>query len=70
MVNLVPNGSDISLTMGNRMKYVDAYLEYELHNSIKEQYEAFAEGFKRVCNVTSDVFVRREREREREREND
>ena len=60
----MPNGSQISLTTKNRQKYVDAYVEYELNHSIKDQYQAFAEGFRRVCNVTSDVFVRRERESE------
>ena len=33
------------------------YLEYELMFCIKEQFQAFLEGFRRVCDTRSDVFV-------------
>ena len=41
----------------NKHHYVNAYVEYELVKSIKEQYDAFAEGFNRVCNTKSDIIV-------------
>lgn len=56
-VPLIPNGGDTSITQVNKHHYVNAYVEYELVTSMKEQYEAFAEGFSRVCNTKSDIIV-------------
>ena len=54
-VDLIPNGSSCRVTKENRLSYVDAYVDYELNKKVKEPYEAFAEGFRKVCD--SDVFV-------------
>lgn len=56
-VPLKANGSNIHVTMENKREYVKLYVEYELVLRIQEQYEKFVEGFSRVCNTKSDVFV-------------
>ena len=56
-VPLRSNDSDRPVTLYNREEYVKLYLEYELMFCIKEQFQAFLEGFRRVCDTRSDVFV-------------
>ena len=41
----------------NKKKYVDCYVEYELIESIKKQFEYFFNGFKRVYNTNCHVYV-------------
>ena len=32
-----------------RVQYVDVYIDYYLNKSVEKQFEAFAQGFHRVC---------------------
>ena len=48
-VSLVPGGSNRSVTMEDRAEYVRAYVRYILDESVKEPFQAFDEGFRRVC---------------------
>lgn len=57
-VDLIPNGGACKVTKDNRLSYVNAYVDYELNKKVKGPYEAFAEGFRKVCD--SDVFVSKE----------
>lgn len=49
-VDLIPNGSRIPVTVENRRKYVEAYVNYIFTESVKGPYEKFKEGFNKVCN--------------------
>lgn len=49
-IELKPGGSDIAVTHENKQEYVDLYVKYVLEDSIKTQFDAFAKGFRRVCN--------------------
>lgn len=33
----------------SRVQYVDVYIDYYLNKSVEKQFEAFAQGFHRVC---------------------
>ncbi|XP_047145857.1 probable E3 ubiquitin-protein ligase HERC4 isoform X1 [Hydra vulgaris] len=48
-VNLVPHGESIPITIDNREMYVNAYIDYMINTSVEKQYQAFAEGFFKVC---------------------
>ncbi|CAD5116540.1 DgyrCDS5419 [Dimorphilus gyrociliatus] len=48
-IPLCPNGENIPVTQENKKAYVEAYTNYIFNDSVKEQYNAFAEGFKRVA---------------------
>ena len=48
-IELIPNGSNVSVTEKNRKEYVDAYLDYVFNKSVKDQFEAFSKGFHKVC---------------------
>ena len=45
----MPGGSNRSVTMEDRAEYVRAYMRYILDESVKEPFQAFDEGFRRVC---------------------
>ena len=49
VVELKPNGADISVTKANRSEYVDLYVDYLLNRSVEPQFRAFYDGFHRVC---------------------
>ena len=46
---LKPNGENIAVTKENRQEYVDLYCDYLLNKSVDRLYEAFHEGFHKVC---------------------
>jgi hypothetical protein len=50
-VDLVPNGSEISVTNANRTKFVNLYVKYLLVDSVAKQFDAFARGFHKVSNI-------------------
>ena len=41
-VELIKNGANIPVTLENKQEYVDAYVHYYLNQSIKAQFQAFA----------------------------
>lgn len=47
--DLIPNGSQISVTNENRLQYVQQYGEFLLHKNIEKQFNPFKEGFLTVC---------------------
>ena len=56
-VELKTNGASISVTQANKHEYVDLYVQYVLEDSIKTQFDAFARGFRKVCNNSGmDLF--------------
>ena len=46
---LIPGGSSRPVTKEDRNDYVRAYVRYVLDESVREPFQAFDEGFKRVC---------------------
>ncbi|PWN31460.1 uncharacterized protein FA14DRAFT_192942 [Meira miltonrushii] len=48
-INLLPNGDQITVSMQNRSKYVDAILFYLLQRRIQDTLFNIREGFSRVC---------------------
>ncbi len=46
---LAPNGEHLSVTKDNRQHYCQCYMDYYLKTSIEKQFNAFKEGFMRVC---------------------
>lgn len=48
-VDLIPNGSNISVNEKNREKYVETYIDYVFNKSVSSQFEAFSKGFHKVC---------------------
>ena len=42
-------GAFFLVRMFSRQQYVDLYLDYYLNKSVSKQFEAFAQGFHRVC---------------------
>jgi E3 ubiquitin-protein ligase HERC4 len=55
-IPLKPSGDKTLVTNQNKKEYVKLYVDYELIECIKEQFDAFNQGFTRVCDTTSDVF--------------
>ena len=47
--DLLENGASITVTKDNREKYIYNYMRFFLITSIKEQFQAFRNGFLRVC---------------------
>ncbi|KAF6750084.1 ubiquitin protein ligase [Ephemerocybe angulata] len=50
-VELIPGGSDISVTKENRLKYITLVSHYRLSRQIRKQSEAFFEGLKEMIEV-------------------
>ncbi|XP_048520980.1 probable E3 ubiquitin-protein ligase HERC4 [Dendroctonus ponderosae] len=48
-VELKPNGSNIPVTQDNKQEYVTLYVDYIFRKSVENQYNAFHEGFMKVC---------------------
>ncbi|XP_077864926.1 LOW QUALITY PROTEIN: putative E3 ubiquitin-protein ligase HERC4, partial [Saccoglossus kowalevskii] len=48
-VELIPGGKDISVTAENKHEYVNRYVDYVLNKSAHAQFEAFNDGFHKVC---------------------
>ncbi|XP_038648648.1 probable E3 ubiquitin-protein ligase HERC3 isoform X2 [Scyliorhinus canicula] len=48
---LIPGGSEITVQKHNRKQYVDAYVDYKLNTSVKNQFEAFSQGFRSSLSV-------------------
>uniref|UniRef100_A0A670YPX1 HECT-type E3 ubiquitin transferase n=1 Tax=Pseudonaja textilis TaxID=8673 RepID=A0A670YPX1_PSETE len=46
---LIPNGADIPVVKQNRQEFVDAYVDYIFNKSVASLYDAFHEGFHKVC---------------------
>jgi E3 ubiquitin-protein ligase HUWE1 len=44
-VDLIPGGKNIPVTNENKMDYVEKLTFYKLYTSIREQVDAFLEGF-------------------------
>ena len=51
-VDLVPNGSEIPLTIGNVEQYLTVYSEFLFCHGIKRQMAQLLSGFCAVCDVT------------------
>ncbi|XP_057584375.1 E3 ISG15--protein ligase HERC5 isoform X2 [Hippopotamus amphibius kiboko] len=49
-VDLIPDGSHISVNQTNKRDYVSKYVNYIFNISVKEVYEEFQRGFYRVCD--------------------
>ncbi|XP_024591916.1 E3 ISG15--protein ligase HERC5 isoform X2 [Neophocaena asiaeorientalis asiaeorientalis] len=49
-VDLIPNGSHITVDRANKRDYVSKYVSYIFNISVKAVYEEFQRGFYRVCN--------------------
>ncbi|XP_078269385.1 putative E3 ubiquitin-protein ligase HERC4 isoform X2 [Rhinoraja longicauda] len=47
--DLIPGGSNISVTKDNRQEFVDAYVDYVFNKSIAPLFDAFYESFHKVC---------------------
>lgn len=56
-IELILNGSQIAVTNENRKQYVDSVIEYELNSSVKEQFEAFKQGFWLVFQIAKNVTI-------------
>ncbi len=48
--DLIENGANISVTSDNKHEYIDKYVQFILHDSIKDQFEHFATGFLKVVD--------------------
>jgi len=46
---LKPHGADIPVTQKNKQEYVDAYVDFFLTKSVAKHFEAFSQGFHKVC---------------------
>ena len=63
-VDLVPGGSKVKVTKDSCRDYIKAYLQYLFHDSVKKQFDAFRQGFMKVCNgrvivsVSACMYVR------------
>ncbi|OXA56991.1 putative E3 ubiquitin-protein ligase HERC4 [Folsomia candida] len=51
-VPLKPGGSNITVTQENKNEFVELYLSYIFHVSCSRGFEAFKQGFQRVCGST------------------
>jgi len=52
---LKTGGAHIPVTNQNRQEYVDLYIDYLLRQSVLQQFNAFLDGFRSVCD--SEAFV-------------
>ncbi|XP_070185594.1 probable E3 ubiquitin-protein ligase HERC4 isoform X2 [Littorina saxatilis] len=48
-VELCESGATISVTQENKHEYVDLYVDFILNKSVEAQFNAFSEGFHKVC---------------------
>lgn len=48
-VDLIPDGSKVPVTKKNVKQYVNEYVEYIFNKSVDKPFEAFSNGFHRVC---------------------
>ncbi|XP_078385864.1 putative E3 ubiquitin-protein ligase HERC3 [Cetorhinus maximus] len=56
-VELIPDGSKIPVQKHNRKQFVDAYVDYKLNTSVREQFEEFSQGFRSCLTMPFvDVF--------------
>ena len=55
-VELIPNGSKISVNKENCKQYVNCYIDYIFNKSVDHAFSAFSTGFHHVCG--SRVLVR------------
>uniref|UniRef100_A0A4X2LDV3 HECT and RLD domain containing E3 ubiquitin protein ligase 4 n=1 Tax=Vombatus ursinus TaxID=29139 RepID=A0A4X2LDV3_VOMUR len=46
---LIPNGADTTVSKQNRQEFVDAYVNYIFNKSVASLFDAFHEGFHKVC---------------------
>ncbi|RXM96705.1 putative E3 ubiquitin-protein ligase HERC4 [Acipenser ruthenus] len=46
---LIPNGDDVVVNKHNRQDFVNAYVDYVFNTSVAPLFEAFYEGFHKVC---------------------
>ncbi|XP_036810129.1 probable E3 ubiquitin-protein ligase HERC6 [Oncorhynchus mykiss] len=46
---LIPNGEELPVTMVNRKKYVDLYVDMKLNKSVQIQFADFESGFYKGC---------------------
>jgi E3 ubiquitin-protein ligase TRIP12 len=51
-VELIPNGSSISLTVDNVSEYIDQVVDLTVGSGVTKQIDAFRAGFNRVFSVT------------------
>jgi len=49
VVELIPNGSKTAVNSENRKDFVNAYVDYIFNCSVRTQFEAFHNGFHKVC---------------------
>lgn len=48
-VELVPNGSNIPVTLANKTEFVDLYVDYLFNKSVENSFNGFYKGFMKVC---------------------
>ncbi|XP_078385990.1 putative E3 ubiquitin-protein ligase HERC4 [Cetorhinus maximus] len=56
ILELIPDGSKISVQKHNRKQFVDAYVDYKLNTSVKKQFKAFSQGFRNASLPIVNVF--------------
>jgi E3 ubiquitin-protein ligase HERC4 len=49
VLELIPNGSNLSVTQENKKQYVQSYIEYMFNKSVEQAFDAFSKGFHHVC---------------------
>uniref|UniRef100_A0A8C3XC49 HECT and RLD domain containing E3 ubiquitin protein ligase family member 6 n=1 Tax=Catagonus wagneri TaxID=51154 RepID=A0A8C3XC49_9CETA len=49
-VDLIPNGSSVSVDQSNKKDYVSKYVDYIFNTSVMVVYEEFQSGFHKVCD--------------------
>ncbi|XP_066933658.1 probable E3 ubiquitin-protein ligase HERC4 [Clytia hemisphaerica] len=50
VIDLKAGGKDILVTQENKDEYVDLFLQHKLHKSVSREFEAFKDGFLKVCD--------------------
>ncbi|KAK9685781.1 HECT-domain (ubiquitin-transferase) [Popillia japonica] len=48
-IPLKPNGKNITVTLENKQEYVNLYVDYIFNTSVSKHFDAFREGFMKVC---------------------
>ncbi|XP_046611167.1 probable E3 ubiquitin-protein ligase HERC4 isoform X2 [Neodiprion virginianus] len=46
---LITNGSNVPVTLENKQEFVDLYVDYLLNKSVDSHFQAFYQGFHKVC---------------------
>jgi hypothetical protein len=49
VVDLIEDGGKVKVTAENIQNYIDLYVKYKLTDSISKQFNAFKNGFEKVC---------------------